>query len=314
MSCKGGTNIDIYTALVPAHIFWKHTGIAPYSLKRKSQPGQHYAVSLYDKIMASTVILSIIALNIMNVSYGVKFDVLSISAMLKRSMYNLASLSYLLNMYYYKDDVITSIENLMIADSAIEKETKIRACPIRTRFQIVCTILLLLSAVMAAFLFSFFYENPKGKFPVLFFVYYYVYDILTVSVLTMLLYFLTQIKRMFHTINNYLKTHISNRTSTYQQRKTLRNRKLIEIEKIHRLLRNTSKNVNKIFEVVILAKVAVTSMYILVVIFKITSNLVVPIKYYKEIYVIWSSIHFFHVVTAVKLFNDIQKEVRNLFR
>lgn len=311
MSCKRGTNVDIYTALVPAHTFWKHTGMAPYSLKRKSEPDRHYAVSLYDKIMASTVILSIVALNIINVSYGVQFDVVSISAILKRSMYNIASLSYLLNMYYYKDDVITSIENLIIADSAIEREIKIRACPIRTRFQTICTILLLLAAVVAAFLFSILYENTKGKFPVLFFVYYYVYDILTVSVLTMLFYFLTEIKRMFHTTNNYLKTDISKRTSTCQQRKT---RKLVEIEKIHRLLRNTSKTVNKIFEVVILAKVAVTSMYILVVIFRITSNLVVPIKYYKEIYVIWSSIHFFHVVTVVKLFSDIQNEVRHLFR
>lgn len=84
-------------------------------------------------------------------------------------------------------------------------------------------------------------------------------------------------------------------------------RKILDV---HRLLRITSKTVNRIFQVVMMAKVTVTSMFVLVVVFKFASDSKLPVPYFKEIYTIWCGIHLMEVAVALKLFVDVQHEVR----
>lgn len=79
-----------------------------------------------------------------------------------------------------------------------------------------------------------------GNFPFSYYFYYYAYYVLTVSALTMLFLFLVEIERMFGVINNYIWELV---ILSYEEMR----RKVIEVEKIHRLFRNTNKTVDKIF-------------------------------------------------------------------
>lgn len=270
------SNMDLYTALSPAHFFWKYTGMATYSLEKKPKP-ERYVVHKFDNVLVYAAITFVVALNIANVCCGVRFDdVISISDMIKRSSYNFATLSYVLTMYYHRENVIRSIERLIVANTGVERETKVYSCHYKMRKNILKSIAIFGLVVVKSFIIDVFYEGAEGlNCPALYFIYYYTYYILTVSAWTMLFFFLTEIKRILGVVNNYLKIDI------YNHKESEMNAKLIEIEKLHRLLRSTSKTVNKIFQFVILGKVSVTSMFVLVAVFRFFSNNITPIKYYK---------------------------------
>lgn len=303
------SNMDLYTALSPAHFFWKYTGIATFSLKKKPKPAR-YVVHKFDNVLVCAAMMFVVALNIANVCCGVRFDdVASISDMIKRSSYNIATLLYVLTMYYHRENVIRSIERLSLASSGVERETKVHSCHYKMRKQILKTMAIFMLVVVKSFIIDVFYEGTEGlNCPALYFMYYYTYYILTVSAWTMLFFFLTEIKRILTVVNNYLKIDI------YDNEESEMNAKLIEMEKLHRLLRSTSKTVNNIFQLVILGKVSVTSMFVLVAVFRFISNKITPIKYYKELYTTWCLIHLMEVGVAVKLFVDVQTEVTFLHR
>lgn len=295
--------MDLYAALAPTHLFWKYTAIATYTLKR-NPTATKYAILKSDKVIAWAAITFGLAVNITNMSYDYKTDVYSVSELLKLCSYNGGTLSYVLAMYYHKQNLITSIENLIFVNAEIEKLANTRNCYLQTRKQVLQHIFVYLSIVIVAFLVDFCYEDTVENFPPSYYVYYYTYYVLTVSALTMLFFFLIEIKRMFRVLNNYMGVDNINFRGQEEMR-----RKVIEIEKIHRLLRYTSKTVNKIFDVVILGKVTVTSIFILVVVYKLASNTILPIKYYKEMYTLWSAIHFMEVAVVVKLFTAVKTEV-----
>lgn len=299
--------MDLYAALAPAHFLWKYTAVATYTLKRNPKDTK-YAILKSDKLIAWAAIAFGLAVNITNLSYDYKTDVYSVSELLKLCSYNGGTLSYVLASYYHKQNLITSIENLIFANAGIEKVSNTRSSYGQTRKQVLRCIFVYLSIVILAFSVDFFYEDLVGHFPLSYYVYYYAYYVLTASALTMLFFFLIEIERMFKVINNYLG--FDNMKFREQEEMT---RKVIEVQKIHRLLRNTSKTVNKIFDVVILGKVTVTSIFIVVVVFKFASNTILPIKYYKEMYTLWSTIHFMEVAVVVKLFTAVKTEV-NAFK
>lgn len=300
--------MDLYSALVPAQLFWKFTGIAPYGLERKIKSSK-YVIRTSDKLLAYIIMILVVILNISNLSHGLGSDsVSSISEMLKEISYNAAALLYVLTMYYYKEDVVKSIENLISANSQIESETSVQTRYYKTRKHVIWMILILVVIVIVALLIEVFYEDPGLKFPLMYYIYYYVYYTLTVSALTKLFFFLLEIKRKFYIINNHVKSSMFKlKLSRDGKQRVMR-----KILNVHRLLRITSKTVNKIFQVVMMAKVTVTSMFVLVVVFKFVSNSKLPVTYFKEIYTIWCVIHLMEVVVALKLFVDIQREVRVL--
>lgn len=294
--------MDLYSALAPAQLFWKFTGIAPYTLERNLKSSK-YVIRTSDKLLASTITILVVILNISNISQGVGSDsVSSISEMLKRISYNAAALSYVLTMYYYKEDVVKSIENLISANTEIERETNVPTCYYKTRRHVIWMILISVVIVLVALLIEVFYEDPGLKFPLMHYIYYYVYYTLTVSALTKLFFFLLEIKRKFCLINDHVfKLKLS------RERRVMR-----KILDVHRLLRITSKTVNRIFQVVMMAKVTVTSMFVLVVVFKFASNSKLPVTYFKEMYTVWCVIHLMEVAVGIKLFVDVQREVRVL--
>lgn len=309
-------NMDLYTALYPVHAFWRCTGIGAYSLRRGKQTSR-YVVLKSDKVIAATAITIAITFNILNVSYGVSSDdVFDISDMLKRSSYNAATLSYVLTMQHYKKHVITSIENLILANDEIQKFAQTRNYYHKTRSQVMIISLLLFSVFVAAFSIDFFYEDPVANHPLLHLIYYHTNYVLTVSALAMLLFFLNELKRLFKIVNDYLKNDIHKlcllRHGKLMDSLEGAKNRIIEIEKIHRLLRSTSKTVNKIFETIIFGKVAATSFFILLVVFKFASNKIVPIKYYRGIYTVWSMIHLLEVAAVIKFFKAVQTEVSQI--
>lgn len=279
--------MDMYSALKLVHMYWKFTGIASYSLTLSEGNHPKYSVVKGDRMFSVGIITMFVIVNIINVTYSLKFhNVLVIAEMMKRCAYNVSTLSSLITMYYHREDVIHSMENLVDINNRVESETATRNNYGRARRDIIMIILVYMVLVVMAFTNDLLYEHEIAHFPIIYFVYYYTYYIVTGSGLTMLLFFLIELRKMFRALNNYLKADIYKIKGVHVDRIQKLKRKVEELSKIGRLLMTTSKSVNKIFQVLLLGKITTTWMFTLNVVFKLTSNLVLPLKYYKEVYVI----------------------------
>lgn len=300
--------MDLYTALAPVHFFWKYTGIGVYTLERKTNSPK-YVIRKYDDLITYTIIAYVTALNIINVTWGGRFDsISSISDMMKRSSYNIAALSYVITMWYYRNNVMESIANLVLVSTGIEDKLKVHSCHWKTRNQLLIIILTFLGIITVSLISDVFYEGPIGlEYPHLYFIYYYTYYVLTVSTLSMLFFFLIEIRRLLRIINAYFRTDIYKSKS-----RTTMNKKVLEIERLHRTLRSTCRTVNTIYQVVMLAKVTVTSMFALVAVFRFASNTTNPVRFYIELYTTWSAIHFVEMAVALKLFTDVHRQVNRI--
>lgn len=302
--------MDMHSALKPVHMFWKFTGIANYSLTMSQSNHPKYIVVRGDRLLSVGIITMLVIVNITNVIYSLRFDnVLLITEMMKRCSYTGSTLSSLITMYYHREDVIQSMENLVDINNRVELETATRNNYGKTRRDIIMIILVYMVLVVMAFMNDVLYENPVAHFPTIYFVYYYTYYIVTASGLTMLLFFLIELRKMFRALNNYLEADIYKINKVHVDRIQKLKLKVEELSRIGRLLLTTSKRVNKIFQVLLLGKITTTWLFTLGVAFKLTSNSVLSLKYYKEVYVIWSAAHILEILAAIKLFTSVRKEV-----
>lgn len=300
--------MDMYNALKPIHLFWKCTGMASYSLIRNKKDCPRYIPLKSDKAITTAIITIFAILNIANI-YSETFDnVLSMTETMKRCAYNVATLFSLVAMYCHKQKVIKSIENLVDINDRMKTATSKRESCGKTKRKVEMIIIIYFILAVMAFSYEVLYENRIYSYPVMHYVYYYTNHVITVSGLTMLLFYLIEIKRVFCALNNQLKTDIY--IVRIHVAKIRRARKKVEeLLRINRLLRNTSKRVNKIFQVLLLGKVVIAWMFTLSMMFKLTSNLAPPLKYYQEVYMIWSSIHVAEIAIAIRLFTSVKYEV-----
>lgn len=85
--------------------------------------------------------------------------------------------------------------------------------------------------------------------------YYYNFFVMSSSSISFLFFFLAELKRAFTSINVFLKTNILKTQSVVDIRK------VYQVQKLHRRLREFSKEINSIFQVLVLGKLIFSKIF-----------------------------------------------------
>lgn len=246
--------MDLYDALQPLHFLCKMSGVATFSLNTRNVPQKRkYFVLLRDKILTSIVATTILSLGFADLSQTFRFNnIKDVSRVLTRSGYIFNSLIILTAMYLRKERVIDTIEEIIFVERQLERITNSTICYKKTRRSTLISVSGYAASLLVYTACRLFYQRSLIA---LYLCYYYNFFIMSASSISFLFFFLAELKRGFASINVFLKTDISKTHSVIDIRQ------IYQVQKLHRRLREISKEINAIFQVVVLGKLISSTIF-----------------------------------------------------
>lgn len=240
--------MELYQAIKPTYTFWKYTGIITFGCKQEKGIGTFK----HNTVIPSFILLSVLLFAMVNFYFmSHRFNVNSLE-ILYCTYFITISLGILVNilvMRYYNRQIISCFAEL----TAIDEKLKKLGCSIYyiqikrdslkmllvysvTFFVIIIVDLHFVSQV----------QVPLGRS--LHIAFYYMFFVINASVSLLIFFFLAELLRRFRVINNWFfnvrKRHVSESG---------------HFLKMHRQLRNVMKEVNVVFQGMVLGKVFSTS-------------------------------------------------------
>lgn len=246
--------MDLYEALQPLHLLCKISGVAPFTLNtRNISQKRKYFVLVRDKVFTLMVATTILSLGIADLSQTFRFNnIKNVSRVLTRSGYIFNSLVILTTMYLRKEHIIDIIEEIIFVERQLERITSSVICYKKTRMSMLMSVSGYAVSLLVYTACRVFYQRSLIA---LYLCYYYNFFIMSASTISFLFFFLAELKRVFTSINEFLKTNISKTQSVIDIRK------IYHVQKLHRRLREISKKINGIFQIVVLGKLIASTIF-----------------------------------------------------
>lgn len=297
--------MDLYKAIKPAYYFWKYTGVIAMTYKTD----QGFAVLKSDEYLTLGLFFLLLVFVAANFLIFGNSDITSSGVVnaIYLSSITITSIVNFVILYIQSKPIVNAMIKLNLIDVSLAKGSTDMEIPYsKTRKSIIASLIayfvVYITLVLLDLYSIFRYYFSISEFCYL--LYYYIFGILNMSTTILILFFLKEISRRFRAINT--------KFGLKPERFVKDVKGLLQI---HRQLRELGKNVNKIFQGILLGKVVSSSsvnVYVLFNYFAHWNNVVASKGYGAIVSGVWGAGRIFEIVAIVHYFSSVHNEVSRM--
>lgn len=234
--------------------------MATYSLGTQNYQNQKYYIVRRDKILTLLVVSLLLSLGVTDLSFAFRFDgIKNVSAVMTRTGYILNSIIIWTAMYLRKERVIQAIEGIVAIDWHLEHLTNMEISYKKTRIMTLLSISAYGVSLILYLVCRLVYSRPLIA---LYLSHYYNFFIMSTPSISLLMFFLSELRRRFHYINIFMRSRM------LESQLITPIKRVYEVQKHHRRLREISKEVNAIFQILVLGKLIATTVFTFTTLFR----------------------------------------------
>lgn len=295
--------MDLYKAIRPAYYFWKYTGVIAMTYITD----QGFVVLKSDEYLTLGlffILLVFVAANFLLFDYIDKTSSGVLNA-IYLSSFTMTSIINFVILYVHSKSIVNAMIKLNLIDVSLKKEN-MEIPYSKTRKSIIASLIIYFVIYITLVLLDLYsilrYHFSISKFCYL--LYYYTFGILNMSTTILILFFLKEICRRFRAVN-----------TKFGQKPGRFVKEVKCLLQIHRQLRELGKNVNNIFQGILLGKVVSSSsvnVYVLFNYFVYWNTVVASNRYGAIVWGVWGVGRIFEIVAIVHYFSSVHNEVSQM--